>query len=160
MFDAMKDTYLKERAADIKDVGNRIISNLRGQIYDLSEIPNGTIVVARDLSPSDTAQMDKSKVEAFLTDEGGKTSHTAIMARTMEIPAVVGLGDVTHQVKDGDIVIVDGNEGEVYLNPDNDTLSLYMKKRKNTRSIRKSSRALPHSRHLPEMGERWSWKQT
>ncbi|TZE82946.1 phosphoenolpyruvate--protein phosphotransferase [Calorimonas adulescens] len=142
MFDAMKDTYLKERAADIKDVGNRIISNLRGQIYDLSEIPNGTIVVARDLSPSDTAQMDKSKVEAFLTDEGGKTSHTAIMARTMEIPAVVGLGDVTHQVKDGDIVIVDGNEGEVYLNPDNDTLSLYMKKKEEYEEYKEKLKSL------------------
>lgn len=142
MFDAMKDTYLKERAADIKDVGNRIISNLRGQIYDLSEIPNGTIVVAKDLSPSDTAQMDKSKVEAFLTDEGGKTSHTAIMARTMEIPAVVGLGDVTHQVKDGDIVIVDGNEGEVYLNPDNDTLSLYMKKKEEYEEYKEKLKSL------------------
>ncbi|MDI6600877.1 MAG: phosphoenolpyruvate--protein phosphotransferase [Thermoanaerobacteraceae bacterium] len=142
IFGEMDDEYLRERAADIKDVGSRIVANLLGQIRDLSELPNGTIVVAKDLSPSDTAQMDKSRVEAFLTDEGGKTSHTAIMARTLEIPAVVGLGNITQQVKNGDIIIVDGNEGEVYVNPDNDVLSIYMKKKEDYKEYKEKLKSL------------------
>lgn len=142
IFSDMEDEYLKERAADIKDVGSRIIANLLGQIHDLTDLPNGTIVVAKDLSPSDTAQMDKTRVEAFLTDEGGKTSHTAIMARTLEIPAVVGLGSITQQVKSGDIVIVDANEGEVYVNPDNDLLNVYMKKKEDYNEFKEKLKSL------------------
>lgn len=128
IFSSMEDEYLKERGADIKDVGSRIIANLMGYTVDLREIPEGTVIVAKDLTPSDTASMDKTKVKAFLTDEGGRTSHTAIIARTLEIPAIVGLKDISSKVKTGDCIIVDGNEGEVIINPDAETLKQYGKK--------------------------------
>jgi phosphotransferase system enzyme I (PtsI) len=112
--------------ADVKDVGRRLLNNLSGVAEDeLSSLPENTIVVAHDLTPSDTAQLDKSKVVAFLTDIGGKTSHSAIMARTLEIPAVVGMADITCSVSSGDLVIVDGVKGEVLINPDAGTLSRY-----------------------------------
>ncbi len=142
IFSDMEDEYLKERAADVKDVGSRMISNLLGQIHDLSELPNGTIVVASDLSPSDTAQMDKSKIEAFITDQGGKTSHTAIIARTLEIPAIVGLGDITSQVKNGDIVIVDASAGDIFINPDNDLLNVYMAKKRDYNEFKEKLKGL------------------
>ncbi|MTV49268.1 phosphoenolpyruvate--protein phosphotransferase [Heliobacillus mobilis] len=126
MFREMEDDYLKERAADIKDIGTRIIKNLQGKPVDsLSDLVQEVIIVAKDLSPSDTAQMDRDKVKAFATDIGGKTSHTAIMARSLEIPAVLGLGDITIRAKKGDRVIVDGNKGVVYLNPDRETEERY-----------------------------------
>lgn len=126
MFAAMNDEYLRERAADIKDIGNRIVKNILGiGIRSLLEIDREVVVVAKDLAPSDTAQMNKRLVRAFATDMGGRTSHTAIMARSLEIPAVVGLADITSKVKDGDRIIVDGNEGVVILNPDPETLVCY-----------------------------------
>lgn len=131
IFDSMEDPYLKERAADIRDVGDRIIANLMGRVTGLNDLREDSVIVAKDLTPSDTAQMDKDKVRGFLTDEGGKTSHSAIMARTLEIPAVVGLGDITSKVKDGDTIIVDGNEGIAYINPDDDTLNEYKIKKEN-----------------------------
>lgn len=118
IFAAMEDEYMKERAADIKDVGDRIINNLLGKGAEGMNISfNNAVIVAHDLTPSDTASLDKSKVVAFLTDIGGRTSHSAIMARTLEIPAIVGLGDITNCVKNGDTVIVDGIEGIVIANP-------------------------------------------
>ena len=100
IFESMDNDYMRERAADIKDVSKRIIANLAGKGGDAFAITeNNTVVVAEDLTPSDTAQLDRSKVVAFLTNIGGRTSHSAIMARTLEIPAVVGLGDITTSVK-------------------------------------------------------------
>jgi len=126
IFASIDDEYLRERMADVKDVGRRLLNNLCGGTEDeLSNLPENTIVVAHDLTPSDTAQLDKSKVAAFLTDIGGKTSHSAIMARTLEIPAVVGMADITCSVSTGDLVIVDGVKGEVLINPDSGTLSHY-----------------------------------
>jgi phosphotransferase system enzyme I (PtsI) len=126
IFASIDDEYLRERMADVKDVGRRLLNNLCGVAEDeLSDLPENTIVVAHDLTPSDTAQLDKSKVVAFLTDIGGKTSHSAIMARTLEIPAVVGMADITCSVSSGDLVIVDGVKGEVLVNPDAATLSHY-----------------------------------
>lgn len=126
IFDSMKDEYMKERAADIKDVSKRILENLSGKEHSSFQIvSDDTIIVSHDLTPSDTAQLDKNKVVAFLTDVGGRTSHSAIMARTLEIPAVVGLKDITSCVKTGDVAIVDGFKGEVILNPDNTTLKQY-----------------------------------
>ena len=118
IFESMDDAYMRERAADIKDVSKRIISNLAGKggsAFAITE--ENTVVVAHDLTPSDTAQLDRSKVCGFLTNIGGRTSHSAIMARTLEIPAVVGLGDITTSVKNGDLVIVDGIEGVAIINP-------------------------------------------
>jgi phosphotransferase system enzyme I (PtsI) len=130
IFAFIEDEYMKERAADVKDVGNRILANLLGKAYGVSgDLAENTIIVAHDLTPSDTAQLDKNKVIAFLTNIGGRTSHSAIMARTLEIPAIVGLNDITSTVKDGDLVIVDGSEGSVIVNPDEATISLYKEKK-------------------------------
>ena len=130
IFDAMDDDYMRERVADVKDVGERILANLKGYSVDvLTNLCENTIVVAHDLTPSDTAQLDKNKVIAFLTNIGGKTSHTAIMARTLEIPAVVGLNDITSSVKNGDTVIVDGNEGIIIINPDKTVINKYLGKK-------------------------------
>lgn len=130
IFASMEDEYMRERGADIKDVGNRIQANLAGKSYGtMDAIEKNTIVAAIDLTPSDTAQLDKSKVIAFLTDTGGKTSHSAIMARTLEIPAVVGMKDITSRVKNGDTVIVDGCEGIIVINPDEKTLGIYREKK-------------------------------
>jgi len=125
IFSNMEDEYMKERAADIKDVGERIIKNLLGISTDNFTFSENVIVIAKDLTPSDTAQMDKDKVLAFATDMGGRTSHTAIMARSLEIPAVVGLVDLTDKVQEGDNVIVDGNKGIVYINPSESILKEY-----------------------------------
>ncbi|AKN32926.1 phosphoenolpyruvate-protein phosphotransferase [Clostridium carboxidivorans P7] len=130
IFEAMEDEYMRERGADVKDVSKRILTNLAGKISaDSEEMAANTIVVAHDLTPSDTAQLDKSKVIAFLTNIGGRTSHSAIMARTLEIPAVVGLNDITTSVKNGDTVVVDGNEGIVIINPDENTVKEYEAKK-------------------------------
>ena len=127
LFETMEDDYMRERAADIKDVSKRIIANLAGVSTRFEVQEANTIVVAHDLTPSDTSQLDTNKVIAFLTDIGGRTSHTAIMARTLEIPAVVGLGDITKHVKTGDILIVDGEKGEVIINPQKQEIDAYYK---------------------------------
>ena len=126
IFESMDDEYMRERAADIKDVSKRLMNNLAGIEDSILIQENNTIVVADDLTPSDTAQLDKEKVIAFLTNVGGRTSHSAIMARTLEIPAVVGLKDITEVVKNGDILIVDGIEGRVYIDPDHDTVTKFI----------------------------------
>ena len=111
MFESMDNEYMRERAADIKDVTNRIIRHLLGaKIVDLAALEEEVVLVAHDLTPSDTATMNKSKVLGFLTDIGGRTSHTAIMARTLEIAAVVGLTDVTTKAKDGDYIVFNGDK--------------------------------------------------
>lgn len=129
----IEDEYLKERATDLKDVVNRLIANLSGIGIDwigmdLNINGENLVLVAHELAPSDTVMLDKSKVIAFLTDLGGYTSHTAIMARSLEIPAVVGMGDITKAVKNGDLVIVDGFEGKVIINPGNEELADYRRK--------------------------------
>ncbi|MCR4943668.1 MAG: phosphoenolpyruvate--protein phosphotransferase [Clostridium sp.] len=130
IFDAMEDAYMKERAADIKDVSKRIISNLAGKGGDAFAITEAnTVVVAHDLTPSDTAQLDRTKVIGFMTDIGGRTSHAAIMARTLEIPAVLGLGDITESVKTGDTVILDGITGDVIVNPTEEQIAEYQAKK-------------------------------
>ncbi|WP_143316988.1 phosphoenolpyruvate--protein phosphotransferase [Clostridium sp. HBUAS56017] len=130
IFDSMEDAYMRERAADIKDVSKRIISNLAGKGGDAFAITEeNTIVVAHDLTPSDTAQLDRTKVIGFMTNIGGRTSHAAIMARTLEIPAVLGLGDITTSVKNGDLVILDGISGDVIINPCEDVIAEYKAKK-------------------------------
>lgn len=126
MFTCMEDEYFKERAADIKDVCGRLSRNILGiKDKNIGELENDVIVVARDLSPSDTALMDKDHVKGFVINVGGRTAHTAIMARTLEIPAILGLGDITDKVKNDDLIIVDGNLGKVIINPDEETILLY-----------------------------------
>lgn len=127
----LDDEYMRERAADIRDVGDRILSNLAGRdlFNPLNSLDKEVIVVSNDLAPSDTAQMQSDKVLGFVTDMGGKTSHVAIMARSLEIPAVVGTRNITSSVKEGDLLIVDGNEGIVIINPSEKELEEYKQKK-------------------------------
>nr|HRC95460.1 phosphoenolpyruvate--protein phosphotransferase [Coprothermobacter proteolyticus] len=127
-FEQMTDEYLKARAADLKDITERIIRNLTGTLLDLSQLPQNTVLVARDLAPSDTAQIDREHVVGLVTDEGGPTSHVAIMARSFQIPAVVGTKNATGEIKNGDLLVVDGNEGIVEVNPAEDSLKNYEQK--------------------------------
>lgn len=130
IFESMDNDYMRERAADIKDVTNRVLRHILGvKVIDLSALPDEVVLIAHDLTPSDTATMDKSKVLGFLTNIGGRTSHTAIMARTLEVTAVVGLSDITKRAKDGDFVIVDGDTGEVFINPNQEIIDIYTKKK-------------------------------
>ena len=126
VFAKIEDEYLKERIADINDVGKRILRNLLGkERKGLGDLKERVIVVAHDLSPSDTAAMHKKNVAGFVTDIGGKTSHTAIMAKSLEIPAVVGAEEVTLKINQGDLLIVDGTLGIVIVSPDEETLESY-----------------------------------
>lgn len=119
----LQDPYLSERAADVRDVTQRLILNLVGGApMDLTQLREPAIVVAPDLTPSETALMDRSKVLGFATDGGGMTSHTAIMARKLRIPAVVGLGDVSRKVRTGEYALLDGHGGRLIVNPTDATL--------------------------------------
>ncbi len=132
------DTYIKDRAGDIRDVRRRVLSNLLGARPvrgDLSDLDEEVIVIAHDLSPTDTAQMRKEKVMGFATDIGGRTSHTAIMARSLEIPAVVGLNDITTKIADGDFVILDGNRGRLMISPSEETRAKYAEELERYRSL-------------------------
>ena len=137
-FKKIDNPYLKERASDIKDVTNRIIKNLKEKDKKQISLPEKmSILVAEDLSPSDTAQFEKETVLAFLTDLGGKTSHTAIMARALEIPAVVGLREITENIYLGVKTIVDGYAGVVVVNPTETTLRNYERKKRHLLEIEK-----------------------
>ncbi|WP_436375568.1 phosphoenolpyruvate--protein phosphotransferase [Cytobacillus sp. BC1816] len=126
MFEQMDNEYMKERAADIRDVTKRVLSHLLGvQIANPSLIAEEVIIIAEDLTPSDTAQLNRQFVKGFTTDIGGRTSHSAIMARSMEIPAVVGTKESTKQIKNGDLVIVDGLKGLVHINPTPEAIAEY-----------------------------------
>ncbi|WP_027339886.1 phosphoenolpyruvate--protein phosphotransferase [Halonatronum saccharophilum] len=131
LFANMDNDYMKERAADIKDVGSRILKNLLGvQTLDLGQLDKEVVLVAEDLTPSDTAQVNKGNLLGFVTKIGGRTSHTAIMARSLEVPAVVGVSDILEGVESGDKIILDGQEGNVIINPSEEQLSDYDKKAK------------------------------
>ena len=118
MLSEIDDEYLKERAGDIRDIGNRLIKNILGMhIVDLGDITEESILVAYDLTPSETAQLNLEKVLGFITDIGGRTSHTSIMARSLELPAIVGTNDVTARVNTGDYLILDAVNNCVYVNP-------------------------------------------
>ncbi|WP_045515471.1 phosphoenolpyruvate--protein phosphotransferase [Neobacillus niacini] len=126
MFEQMDNEYMKERAADIRDVTKRVLSHLLGvQLVNPSMIAEEVIIVAEDLTPSDTAQLNRQYVLGFTTDIGGRTSHSAIMARSMEIPAVVGTKTATEEIINGDLVIVDGLKGEVHINPTPELIEEY-----------------------------------
>ncbi|MDX5630032.1 MULTISPECIES: phosphoenolpyruvate-protein phosphotransferase PtsI [unclassified Brenneria] len=114
----LDDEYLKERAADMRDIGKRLLKNILGMtIIDLGDIEDEVILVAADLTPSETAQLNLDKVLGFITDLGGRTSHTSIMARSLELPAIVGTTDATKQVKNGDFLILDAVNNKIYQNP-------------------------------------------
>ena len=139
MFESMDNEYMRERAADIKDVTNRVLRHILGiKVVDLAELDEEVVLIAHDLTPSDTATMNKNMVLGFLTDIGGRTSHTAIMARTLEIAAVVGLNDITKKAKDGDYIVFNGDTGEVIVNPDEETKAKYASLKEEFEEYRKS----------------------
>ncbi len=129
MFSSMEDEYMRERAADMKDIFRRLIANILGiHIPQLSEIDSPSIVIAFDLTPSDTAQLDRTKVLGFVTAEGGATSHVAIMSRTLVIPAIVGANDIVSKVQNGQEVILDATTGDIIIDPTADEKTYYQNK--------------------------------
>ncbi|HCT0328918.1 TPA: phosphoenolpyruvate--protein phosphotransferase [Staphylococcus pseudintermedius] len=130
IFESMDNEYMKERAADIRDVAKRVLAHILGVgLPNPSIIDESVIIVAHDLTPSDTAQLNKQYVQGFVTNIGGRTSHSAIMSRSLEIPAVVGTKSISESVQQGDMVIVDGLTGDVIVNPSDDEIKAYQHKR-------------------------------
>ena len=130
MISQLDDPYLRERAADLKDVGKRWIKNVLGmKMKDLSNLEKDTIVVTYDLTPSDTAQLDLENCIGFITEVGGKTSHSAIMARSLELPAIVGVKDVLAEIFEGQPLIMDGEKGDIIVEPIQDDVATYSAKR-------------------------------
>ena len=131
IFENMDNEYMKERAADIRDVSKRILAHILGvELPNPSMINESVIIVGEDLTPSDTAQLNKEFVKGFATNIGGRTSHSAIMSRSLEIPAVVGTKDITDRVKHGDSLIIDGLTGDVIIDPSEDEVLAYEQKQK------------------------------
>ncbi|NFQ14865.1 phosphoenolpyruvate--protein phosphotransferase [Clostridium sporogenes] len=155
IFASMEDEYMRERGADIKDVGKRIMLNLMEKSANsMDDLDKDTIIVAQDLTPSDTAQLDKDKVIAFLTNIGGRTSHSAIMARTLEIPAIVGMQDITESVKNNDVAIVDGIKGIVIINPDKETIEKYEKSKESFLKEKEELKKLINVETVTKAGKR------
>lgn len=129
IFDRIEDEYLRARKSDIEHIGERILRNLVGKKHEgLSQIKEKVVIVAHDLTPSDTAQMKKDKILGFITEIGGRTSHTSIVARSLEIPAVVGLDNITQQIMPGDIIVLDGMTGVVIINPSKAVFKAYLER--------------------------------
>lgn len=146
-FNKMDDEYLRERSSDIEHIVNRVLTNLMGRKHEsIADIKTPVIIIAHDLAPSDTAQMVKGMVLGFLTDVGGRTSHTAIMARSLEIPAVVGLESITRKAENGDTMIVDGTTGTVIINPSDSVVEVYKRRKERYENYGK---ALFHYKDLP-----------
>jgi phosphotransferase system enzyme I (PtsI) len=142
-FDLIADPYLRERAADVRDVGRRVLDTLRGGPgHDCLEVPEGAIVVSEELLPSATAHLELNHVRGFVTEKGGKFSHTAILARSMGTPAVAGAADVATKVKTGDQLIVDGIAGIVFINPNERVRSEYRRLESEVRAYRQELRQL------------------
>jgi len=147
VFDKIEDEYLRERIRDVDYVGQRLLMKLSGKTHELvSDIEGEVVIVARDLSPTDTVQMSTRKILGFATDIGGKTSHTAIVAKSIAIPAVVGLERITGEVSTGDVIIVDGTAGVVIVNPDPEVIKRYKDKQKHYLAMEKD---LLKDAHLP-----------
>lgn len=134
MFEAMGQEYMRERALDVRDVTQRILRNLLGiKVQDLSTLDHPVILVANDITPSQMASVNLKFVQGIITEIGGKTSHTAIMARTLELPAVVGLKEATTAIKDGEMVVIDGEAGEVHRSPSPEAISRFENKKEKER---------------------------
>ena len=130
IFESMDNEYMKERAADIRDVSKRVLAHILGvELPNPSMIDESVVIIGNDLTPSDTAQLNKEFVQGFVTNIGGRTSHSAIMSRSLEIAAVVGTQTITQQVKQGDMIVVDGITGDVIIDPTEDELIAYQNKR-------------------------------
>jgi phosphotransferase system enzyme I (PtsI) len=141
----MSDRYLSERVKDIHDIERRLLHNLIGQKhYDLAHLSRDVVIIAHDMLPSQTAALDRTHVKGFATDVGGRTSHTAIVARAMGIPAVVGLGNITSELNSGDVIIIDGHHGVVIINPDEEQLAEHRETEKRRVVVEKTLAELLH----------------
>lgn len=153
IFENMDNQYMKERAADIRDVSKRIIGHLLNKITSLTEMNEEAIIVGSDLSPSDTAQLNREFVRGFTTDMGGRTSHSAIMARSMEIPAVVGTKRITEEVETGTLLVIDGSEGKVVVNPSDQDVQMYRAKQQDIESEKQEQKKLVHEHTVTSDGQ-------
>ena len=143
MISALEDPYLRERAADLQDIGKRWLKNILGiKIKDLSNLEPNTVVVTYDLTPSDTAQLDLENCVGFITEIGGKTAHSAIMARSLELPAVVGVKGVLSEAKEGEAVAMDGEAGVLFLNPAEDIVKEYVEKKEKIKTEKEELKKL------------------
>ncbi|MBI4777727.1 phosphoenolpyruvate--protein phosphotransferase [Candidatus Desantisbacteria bacterium] len=150
-FSIMEDEYFRERAVDVFDIGRRILHNLMGVVrISIEDLTEKVIIIAHELSPSDTAHMNDGNVLGFVAEIGGKTAHAAIMARALEIPAVVGLKEITCRVRNDEIIIVDGSHGTVIINPDKETLEKYSRKQEEYSAFKEGLTCL---RDLPAQTE-------
>ncbi|MCQ4924441.1 phosphoenolpyruvate--protein phosphotransferase [Tissierella carlieri] len=153
LFQEMEDEYLRARAVDIKDVSDRVLKILLNiETKDLSLINRETIIVARDLTPSDTAQINKDMVVGIVTEIGGRTSHTSIMARTMNIPAICGVKDITDIVKEDDLMIINGSTGDIIVNPTVNEVISYRKEKEDLDKLRKELEKLKGQESISKDG--------
>jgi phosphotransferase system enzyme I (PtsI) len=159
MFDSMNDAYLRDRAEDVVHVSDRIFKNLLGEdSVSISAINKRVILIAKDLSPAATSQINLERIMGFVTDGGGRASHTSIIARSLQIPAVLGLENATTVIANDDIIIVDGTAGVVVINPSDNTLIEAENRRPNTSSagpIWTAAATCPP--RPPTVSCTWSW---
>lgn len=138
LFEMIDDPYIRERAADVKDVGNRLLLNVLGvEIKDISNLKENAIVVGRDITPSLMATIDRDHVKGILAEVGGATAHTAILARNLEIPAILGASGILSMVRDGQTLVIDGSKGEIEIDPEKETMDAVGKKIEKARMIKK-----------------------
>lgn len=149
MFEQLDNEYMRERAADIRDVTKRVIARLlEVEVPNIGLIDEEVIIISKDLAPSDTAQLNRAFAKGFTTDMGGRTSHSAIMARSLEIPAVVGTKNATSAIKQGDLIVVDGDNGEVLINPPTDVVESYVEKRNEQEAEKKQLSLLKNKKTI------------
>lgn len=147
------DEYLKERASDYKDIGYQLMYKLKGIIpKDLSNIEKNTIIISKELTPSDTSNMSKENVAGFATDLGGKTSHTSIIAQTLDIPALVGMKDISTKVEDGKLAIIDGNDGFIIIDPTEEEIENYKAKIKEEEELKQRLKLVKDKRATSKDG--------
>lgn len=155
LFEDIEDEYLKARAVDLQDVSRRLLRILLGvKSTDLSTIDEKSIIVAEDLTPSDTAQMNKEMVVGIATELGGKTSHTSIIARTLEIPAIAGVNNITNLLNHGDMMIIDGDSGEIIINPSSEEILEYERKTQKNIEFKKELSSMKDKISLSKDGHR------
>ena len=154
IFEAMDDAYMQGRAADVRDVSERLLQALSSQNETVMVMDEPVIIAADDLVPSETVQLDKEKVLSFVTMYGSANSHTAILARTMNIPAVIGLGEALKEEYDGKVAIVDGVDGKVYIDPDEETMASMQKKQKKDQEQKELLNQLKGKENVTKSGQK------
>ncbi|WP_078147242.1 MULTISPECIES: phosphoenolpyruvate--protein phosphotransferase [Exiguobacterium] len=155
IFESMDNEYMRERAADVRDVTKRVMAHILGVTFVTpASISEEVIIIAEDLTPSDTAQLNRKYVKGFATNIGGRTSHSAIMSRSLEIPAVVGTKVALEEIKNGDLVIIDGTEGDVFVNPSEDLVKEYEGKRADFEAYKEELKQLVNEESITADGHK------